>query len=66
MWYQYRWLRLAAKVFDADGEAGLVRFWDCFHAADPLGPGDVTRSSLARLLTTEVSQVLGRALQNWR
>ena len=66
VWYQYRWQRLAAKAFDADGEAGLVRFWDCFHAADPLGPGDVTRSSLARLLTTEVSQVLGRAIQNWR
>jgi hypothetical protein len=52
--------------FFNDGEAGLARFWDCFHAADPLGPGEVTRSSLARLLTTEVSQVLGRATQNWR
>ena len=66
VWYQYRWQRLAAKMFDADGEEGLVRFWDCFHAADPLGPGEVTTSSLARLLRTEVSQTLGWAIQNWR
>lgn len=54
------------EVFDADGEAALIRFWECFQAADPLGPGEVTRSSLARLPTTEVSQALGRAIQNWR
>jgi len=66
VWYQYRWQRLAAKMFDADGEEGLVRFWDCFHAADPLGPAEVTTSSLARLLRTEVSQTLGRAIQSWR
>jgi hypothetical protein len=66
VWYQYRWQRLAAKMFEADGEEGLVRFWNCFHAADPLSPGEVTTSSLARLLRTEVSQTLGRAIQNWR
>jgi hypothetical protein len=66
VWYQYRWQRLAAKMFDADGEEGLVRFWDCFHAVDPLSPGEVSTSSLARLLRTEVSQTLGRAIQNWR
>jgi hypothetical protein len=66
VWYQYRWQRLVARMFDADGEEGLVRFWDCFHAADRFGPGEVTTSSLARLLRTEVSQILGRAIQNWR
>jgi hypothetical protein len=66
VWYQYRWQRLAARTFEADGEEGLARFWDCFHAAGPLGPGEVTTSSLARLLRTEVSQTLGRAIQDWR
>jgi hypothetical protein len=33
--YQYRWQRLAARMFDADGEDGLIRFWNCFHAAGP-------------------------------
>lgn len=32
VWFQYRWQRLAAKMFNTDGEDGLVRFWDCFHA----------------------------------
>jgi hypothetical protein len=66
VWYQYRWQRLAAKVFDADGEDGLVRFWDCFHAADRFNSGEVTAASLAPLLRTEVSERLGRAVQNWR
>src|SRR6185437_11843920 len=66
VWFQYRWQRLAAKMFEADGEEGLVRLWDCFHAADPLRPCEVTTSSLARLLRTEVSRTLGRAIQNWR
>jgi len=26
VWYQYRWHRLAAKTYEADGEDGLVRF----------------------------------------
>ena len=25
VWYQYRWQRLAARMFDAEGEGGLVR-----------------------------------------
>jgi hypothetical protein len=66
VWYQYRWQRLAAKMFDVDGEEGLVRFWSCFHAADPPSASEVTTSSLARLLRSEVSQTLGRAIQNWR
>jgi hypothetical protein len=66
VWYQYRWQRLAAKMFDADGEDGLVRFWSCFHGIDRLNSGEVTAASLALLLRTEVSETLGRAIQNWR
>ncbi len=66
VWYQYRWLRLAAKTFDVDGEDGLVRFWDCFHATDCVNAREATAASLAPLLTTEVSPTLGRAVRNWR
>src|ERR1017187_6641551 len=66
VWYQYRWQRLAAAMFDADGEDGLVRFWNCFHSTDRLSSGEVTAASLAPLLITEVSETLGRAVQDWR
>jgi len=66
VWYQYRWQRLAARMFEADGEDGLIRFWDCFHTAGFPSPDQVTTSSLARLLRTDVSQTLGRAIQSWR
>jgi hypothetical protein len=66
VWYQYRWQRIAARMFAADGEGGLVRFWNCFHATDRLSPGQVSAASLAPLLRTEVSETLGRAIQNWR
>jgi hypothetical protein len=66
VWYQYRWQRLAAKMFNTDGEDGLVRFWNAFHGTDRLSSGEVTAASLAPLLRTEVSQTLGRAIQNWR
>ncbi len=66
VWYQYRWQRLAARVFDVDGEEGLVRLWDCFHGADRFVPGDVTTASLAALLRVEVSGTLGRAVRRWR
>jgi hypothetical protein len=66
VWFQYRWQRLAARMFDADGEAGLVRFWDCFHATDRLGSTEATAASLAPLLGTEVSHILGRAVREWR
>ncbi len=66
VWFQHRWLRLAAKVFDADGEDGLVRFWDCFHATDRVSGGEATAASLAPLLTSEVSRTLGRAVRDWR
>jgi hypothetical protein len=66
VWYQYRWQRLAAKMFDADGEDGLVRFWNCFHGTDRFSSGEVTTAALALLLKTEVSETLGRGIQNWR
>ena len=50
----------------ADGEDGLIRFWDCFHATDYLGSGQVTAAALAPVLRTEVSETLGRAIHNWR
>jgi hypothetical protein len=65
VWYQYRWQRLAAKMFDLDGEDGLVRFWRCFHAVDRVDGGEVTAASLAPLLTKEVSATLGRAIRDW-
>ncbi len=66
IWYQYRWQRLAARMFEAEGEGCLGRLWDCFHATDRLGPGKVTTASISRLLTAEVSRVLGRAVRRWR
>jgi hypothetical protein len=66
VWYQHRWLRLAAKMFDVDGEDGLGRFWDCFHSTDRVSAGEATAASLALLLTTEVSPTLGRAVRDWR
>ena len=47
VWYQYRWLRLAAKMFEVDGEDGLVRLWDCFHSTDRVNASEATAASLA-------------------
>jgi hypothetical protein len=66
VWYQYRWMRLAAKMFEVDGENGLVRYWNCFHSTDRVDTGGATAASLAPLLTTEVSETLGRAVRDWR
>jgi hypothetical protein len=66
VWFQYRWQRLAAKIFEVDGEHGLVRFWECFHGTDRVPAGQATAASLAPLLTTEVSRTLGRAIRDWR
>jgi hypothetical protein len=66
VWYQHRWLRLAAKMFEVDGEDGLVRFWDRFHSFDRVNASEATAASLAPLLTTEVSPILGRAVRDWR
>jgi hypothetical protein len=65
VWFQYRWQRLAARIFHVDGEDGLVRFWDCFHSRDRVNEG-ATAASLAPLLTAEVSPTLGRAVREWR
>lgn len=66
VWYQYRWMRLAATMFDTDGEAGMIRFWDCFRGTDRVGSGERTARSLAPLLTAEVSATLGQAVRRWR
>jgi hypothetical protein len=66
VWFQYRWQRLAAKVFAVDGEDGLVRFWNCFHATDRVSADEATAASLAPLLSSEVSRTLGRAVREWR
>jgi hypothetical protein len=66
VWYQHRWLRLAAKMFGVDGEDGLVRFWDCFCSTDRVNASEATAASLAPLLTAEVSPTLGRAVRDWR
>jgi len=65
VWYQHHWQRLAAKMFETDGEDGLVRFWECFHATDRVGGGEVTAASLAPFLTKDVSPTLGRAIRDW-
>jgi hypothetical protein len=66
VWYQHRWVRLAARMFEVDGEDGLVRFWECCHSADRADTSEVTAASLAPLLTTKVSRTLGRAVRDWR
>jgi hypothetical protein len=66
VWYQYRWQRLAARMFDADGEEGIVRFWEYFHGTDRFASSEITARSLAPLLRSEVSETLGRAVGEWR
>jgi hypothetical protein len=65
VWYQHRWLRLAAKMFEADGEDGLVRFWDCSHSTDCVNAREATAASLAPLLATEISPTLGQEIRDW-
>ncbi len=65
VWYQYRWQRLAARMFDADGEDGLVRFWNFFRATDRRDADVVTAAALAPMLTAEVSETLGQAILDW-
>jgi hypothetical protein len=66
VWYQYRWQRLAARVFDADGEAGLIRFWQYFRSTDRSRADGSTAASLGPVLEAEVSNTLGRAVRRWR
>ncbi len=65
VWYQCRFQRLVAAMFEADGDDGLVRFWNYFRATDSIGSGEITAASLAPLLSTEVSGTLGQAIRNW-
>jgi hypothetical protein len=66
VWYQYRWQRLVAAMFDADGEDGLVRFWEYFRATGRTVASATDATSLARLLKAEVSETLGRVVEEWR
>jgi hypothetical protein len=66
VWYQYRWLRLAAAMYEASGEDALVRLWGYFRSIGGTVHGDKTTDALARLLNTEVSETLGRAVMSWR
>jgi hypothetical protein len=73
LWLSEIFVNLAMHAFVAtqlpatvDGENGLVRFWNCFHASDRVDTGVATAASLAPLLTTEVSETLGRAVRDWR
>jgi hypothetical protein len=66
VWYQYRWQRIAAEMFAVDGEDGLVRLWDYFRATDRGNVDEIATVPLARLLSTEVSETLGRAIHDWR
>jgi hypothetical protein len=60
VWYQYRWQRLAAAMFNADGEGALIRFWDAFRSrADEA-------TSLTEFLSAQVSETLGAAIREWR
>ena len=64
--YQYRRQRLAAMKYNVDGEDGLVRFWEYFHEVERVSACETAAASLARLLTTQVSATLGRAIQEWQ
>jgi hypothetical protein len=64
VWYQYRWQRIAAAMFQAD-EDSLVRFWNYFRGPDRIPAGDLTAATLAPILKAEVSETLGKAIQKW-
>jgi hypothetical protein len=65
VWYQYRWQRLAAAMFAADGEEGLARFWAYFRAHDQRDSAAITPSSFATLLMLHVSETLAQAVREW-
>ena len=46
-------------MFETDGEAGLIRLWDCFHGTDHFRLKSLTRETLAPVLAVEVSETLG-------
>jgi hypothetical protein len=65
VWYPYRWQRIAAAMFRADGEDSLVRFWSYFRRPERVAADDVTAATLAPVLRAEVSDTLGQAIQEW-
>lgn len=65
VWYQYRWQRIAAAMYRADGEDSLVRFWSYFRQPERVAAGELTAATLAPVLRAEVSDTLGGAIQNW-
>ena len=65
VWYQYRWQRLAAAMYDADGEGGLARFWEYFRAHTQRAGDSVTPLALTTLLSLHVSETLGHVVQRW-
>ncbi len=65
VWYQYRWQRIAAAMYQEDGEKSLVRFWNCFQSPDRVSDGTMTTKVLVQLLISEVSKTLGWAISNW-
>jgi hypothetical protein len=65
VWFQYRLQRLAAEIFQTDGEQSVIRFWNCFHANNRLTADSTLAASLAPMLATEVSPTLGRAISAW-
>jgi hypothetical protein len=65
VWFQCRWQRLAAAMYEADGERALVRFWECFRAPERVERNPTDAASLASLLAREVSATMGQAIQDW-
>ena len=46
VWYQHRWLWLAAKMFEADGEDGWCDSGLAFDARDRVNAAEATAASL--------------------
>jgi hypothetical protein len=63
LWFQYRFQRLAADVFEADGQDALVRFWRLFR--DRRAPAQTDAASLAPVLAEHVSAELGAGIADW-
>ncbi len=64
VWYQYRWQRIAAAVYLADGDAALRKLFLAFQTdaeySIAAAPVDLTA-----YLFTCVSSVLGESVANW-
>jgi hypothetical protein len=66
VWFQCRWQRLVARMYEVDGESALVRYWGCFHERDHTEATPNTAAALVPLLTSEVSLTFGREVRDWR